>query len=216
MLETSARSVSAVCEACRGQADVNVDACPTPLRSPRSASGSAAAAATGSASRPGRMAHGPTSGRATLSPGTAVGAPTNGRDSSHLGGNSNHCRAPGPGRDPRSRSETTTRCGWGSRSRVWPKPASDWRERAGRQPGRLRTKPLLGLSATFGVCLAPPGPSKLLLARQRDERARHPALGPQLPRQHCRDAPGIEPATLAVGRRGPQPSREGWNDMWDA
>ena len=119
MLETSARSVSAVCEACRGQADVNVDACPTPLRSPRSASGSAAAAATGSASRPGRMAHGPTSGRATLSPGTAVGAPTNGRDSSHLGGNSNHCRAQGPSWDSRSQSESTTNLVLvGSRSRL--------------------------------------------------------------------------------------------------
>jgi hypothetical protein len=119
MRENSARSVSAVCEACRGQADVNVDACPTPLRSPRSASGSAAAAATGSASRPGRMAHGPTSGRATLSPATAVGAPTNGRDSSHLGGNSNHCRAQGPSWDSRSQSESTTNLVLvGSRSRL--------------------------------------------------------------------------------------------------
>jgi hypothetical protein len=44
---------------------------------------------------------------------TPVGAPTNGRVSSHLGKHSDHCRAQGPSRDSLSRSKTT-RLGAGS------------------------------------------------------------------------------------------------------
>jgi hypothetical protein len=81
-----------------------------------------------------RMAHGPPSGRARLWPRMPVGAPTNGRDSSHLGEHSDLCRAQGPSRDSLSQGETTTKDGAGGFPlALWPKPASDWRERAGQK-----------------------------------------------------------------------------------
>jgi hypothetical protein len=181
MRENSARSVSAVCEACRGQADVNVDACPTPMRSPRSASGSAAA---GSASRPGSHGTWP-DGHARLWPRTAVGASTNGRDSSHLGEHSDHCRAQGPSWD--SQPERNHNKGW-----CWRVPTRALAETSKRLARKSRTKALtpahrramiktlLSLIATFGVWLAPPEPPRPLLARQRDEHARHPAPWPAI------------------------------------
>jgi hypothetical protein len=49
------------------------------------------------------------------------------------------------------------------------------------------------------------------LARQRDEHASIQRLGPQLPRQHCRDALGIEPATRREGDGAPVYLCESWN-----
>jgi hypothetical protein len=78
------------------------------------------------------------------------------------GEHSDHCRAQGPGWDSLSLSESTTKDGAGGFPLApWPKPASNWRERAGRKAPtpahkRAMTKTLLGLIATFRVWLAPP------------------------------------------------------------
>ena len=136
MRENSARSVSAVCEACRGQADVNVDAMPDTIAVPKVSPPAPLQPLRREARLDqARMAHPRRRGRARLWSRTPVGAPTNGRDSSHLGEHSDHCRAQGPSWDSLSQSETTTKDGAGGFPLApWPKPASDWRERAGRKP----------------------------------------------------------------------------------
>jgi hypothetical protein len=78
--------VSAVCEACRAKADVNVDAMPDTIAVPKVSPWLRCSRCDGK--RVSTRPHGtwPDVGRARLSPGMPVGAPTNGRDSSHLGG----------------------------------------------------------------------------------------------------------------------------------
>jgi hypothetical protein len=134
MRENGAHLVSAVREACRGQADVNVDAMPDTIAVPKVSPPAPLQSLRREARLDqARMAHGPPSGRARLWPRMPVGAPTNGRDS-HLGEHSDHCRAQGPSRDSLSQGETTTKDGAGGFPLApWPKPASDWRERAGRK-----------------------------------------------------------------------------------
>jgi hypothetical protein len=117
MRENGADLVSAVCEACRGQSrrqrrrharhhcgPQGQPLAPLqPLR--REARLDQAAWPT------------PDVGRARLSPGMPVCAPTNGRW------------------DSLSQGESTTKDGAGGFPLApWPKPASDWRERAGRKP----------------------------------------------------------------------------------
>jgi hypothetical protein len=157
--------------------------CPTPLRSPRSALGSAAAAATGSASRPGHTAR----RRAcqTIARNARRRADQRARQQPS-GRNLLTTAAPKALAGIRQPERIYNKLGAGGFPLApWPKPASDWRERAGRKaptPAHKRaiTKTLFGLIiATFRVWLAPPELSRPSSAPTRRAR-KHPAPWPAI------------------------------------
>ena len=132
--------------------------CPTPLRSPRSALGAAAAAATGSASRPGRMAHARRRACQTIARNARMRADQRALGFAQPGRkyNKGWCwRVP-----TCALAETSKRLARKSRTKAMT-PAHK----------QAMTKTLLGLIAAFGVWLAPPEPPRPLLARQRDEHS---------------------------------------------
>jgi hypothetical protein len=171
-----------------------------PHTRPAPASGCDAAAAAEVRPDPVRMVYGETPWRSGHSTRTPVGAPTNGRDSSHLGGHSDRCRAPGPSWDSFSRSKTTTRLGAGVPH--WPhssgpryicrRPAGRTRDGQGEEPGRTAD-----LGETAGAHLRRPLAGNPHRARSR--------LTP--PVQPVRRKDDLNPTRLAYGDPPPRHDR---------